>query len=223
MRIPGAKPNVAKLREDEDLKGLTKALGYQKDPAVRRDAVLVLRDFLSAQTLSVYLAFALEPDHLVPSQQARKMRIDGFFAVAAPLVAGPLFDGLVGLLDDQDVEVRREAVRTIHVLGVGRKRAVGDVEILRLSHRELVEESIAGLPPGMLEALTDGREVEPLVGALGDRDAAVRAHAVEALAEVGDDRALTRLKTLAEHDPDPEVRGRADEAAAQIQNIAPPG
>ncbi|MGE5311407.1 MAG: HEAT repeat domain-containing protein, partial [Nitrospirota bacterium] len=64
------------------------------------------------------------------------------------------------------------------------------------------------------------RAVAPLIGALQDKEAAVRTNAVESLGEIGDRRAVKPL-TAALQDPDRDVRKKADLALRRLTGTAP--
>ena len=69
-----------------------------------------------------------------------------------------------------------------------------------------------------LEKIRDPRAVEPLIGALADKQWEVRMYAADALGEIGDPRAVEPLIGALNHDA--EVRGHAAHALGKIGDAA---
>lgn len=93
-----------------------------------------------------------------------------------------------------------------------RKDVDGLIRVLQTgAHPESREEAAEALGE-----IRDPRAVEPLIGALKDRDHEVRAEAADALARIGDPRAVEPLNALL-GDPRPEVRRAAEKALSRLR------
>lgn len=120
---------------------------------------------------------------------------------------------LAGALEDRDAGIRIDAVRALREVG---PQAFATMRTA-LKHdepdvRAAAAEAIVAVPADKAEA------VAPLIDALGDRDAAVRASAVRALASLGRvaQPAAARLRAVADGDASADVRASAARALDAI-------
>lgn len=173
---------------------LMEALDAESEPAVR----LALVDALGAA------GGAAAVERLGPLAESHDE--DVRFAAAQAL--GKARDAsalrpLLRLIDDDSEAVRHAALRALGELGdpraadpVGTQLGVDDHELRRTAARALEELGNADIRPRLLSALSD-------------EDWQVRLSAVRALGMVAAPEDLTRLRSLAERDPDPLVRREA--------------
>src|SRR5262245_5294761 len=124
----------------------------------------------------------------------------GVIARQAPTEAA--IDGLIALLKDPDVGVRRQAVRSLASLN-GRRAAPALAAAMKDSDPEMRAAIVSALGE-----LGDAQSVPALSAALKDESIVVRARAASALGEIGDRSAVDGLIAAAK-DKSPEVRKRA--------------
>ena len=141
-------PNVAKLEAKRDVPGLVKALGYQKDAAVRKAAAEGLgrlRDPRAVRPLVIALGDA----------PVRPAAVEAL--VAAGSVAG---ESLVAALGNQDPKVRKAAVMALGRIGDARA-----VEAL-IAVLEDQDGEVQWAAIESLGQLGDDRATEPLIAML---------------------------------------------------------
>src|SRR5450759_2332909 len=80
-------PNVEKLKAKRDVKGLIKALGYQKDPAVRRAAAEALGQIGDARAVEPLIAALKDESWGVRRAAAEALGQIGDARAAEPLIA----------------------------------------------------------------------------------------------------------------------------------------
>lgn len=176
-------PNVEKLKAKGDVKGLIKALRYEKDYRVRRDAAKALGKIGDARAVEP-LIHALK-DHRYDVWTSAAWALGGMGKAAV--------DPLIPLLKDKDSSARAAAARA---LGWIRDARVVDLLIQALMDKDT---SVRVHVAGALGQIGDPRAVEPLIRALKDEDGRVQRNAVESLGEIGDPRAVEPLiQTLEE-------------------------
>ena len=230
MPLFGGPPNVAKLLEKNDVQGLIKALGYQKDMDVRIAAAVALGKAGDAR--------AVEP--LVSVLENRPQDITGYMTLC-----GAVTEALGQIGDPQAVEPlaafadknRYERQYSIKALGaIGGSRAIELlVDSLRdraASDRKDAAEALDRLAwsPGSDEdaaaywgakrkwnkcATFGSSAVEPLLLALGDGDREIREQAAAALGRIGDPRAVVPLIEEFKEPPVWDYRNDASAAAAK--------
>ena len=219
-----------------------RALLDSPDTATRRNAVEALA-YTNSRMAAPYLTAALEDDDVVVRTKALEAlgRIgddeavnavlkalhskDETFRGVAASVLGDMFEGtgdlrpsnaLRRLLDDRTPSVRRDAV-----CAVGRIAGTDAIPVLRkMSHDpdEGVRSSVASL---LGSVGTGSREAaDTLLELSGDQVNRVRLASIDALARVGNERAIQHLTTLLA-DPDEFVRYHAMEAIVQLRGGKP--
>lgn len=106
-----------------------------------------------------------------------------------------------------------ENLGELNVKLLKRRRDVdGLIKVLQTgTHPESREEAAEALGD-----IRDPKSVDPLIGALKDRDHEVREEAAEALAKIGDKRAAEPLNALL-GDPSPDVRRAAEKALERLR------
>lgn len=120
-------------------------------------------------------------------------------------------DTFVGLLRDQDRQIRAEAARLLGIHG-----DVRSVEPL-IEALQDGEVDVRLEAAGTLGKLGASAAVEPLIGRLQDPHALVREQAVQALARLRDKRAIEPLQILQQRNTDARVERALARALGQIQ------
>ena len=185
MPLFGGPPERRKLEASRDVPRLIKALGYQKDPNVRRLAARALgkigdpaaveplvtslgdQDWSMRQTAAMALGEIGNARAVGPISAALGDGGTRWFAVTSlgeigdPAAVGPI----LATLDDSDEDVRKAAVRS---LGNFRDARVVEplVAVLRGTDRDLRTEAIKALD--LLDQLGDARVIAALIALLRD-------------------------------------------------------
>ena len=197
-------PDIQHLVAKHDVKGLIKALSYEKDAGVRVSAASALGRLADAQAFEPLLALLGEPDAGLCQAAIGALGQIGDARALQPLVA---------MLRYPDGTPRGNAERAFHrqVLDAAGRRTVAALEEQDWHVRR---EAIWSL-----RKIGDARAVAPLIAAIGDETPRVRLAAVETLGGMGDARAVEPLIAALE-DGDHEVRAAAANALAQIDDAA---
>lgn len=145
-------PDVEKMKARRDVKGLTNALGYQKDKYVRKAAARALGEIGDAR--------AVEPLFAALKDSDIDVRINA--AEALGKIGAPAVELLIAALKNDDWKVRCAAAKALGKIGDA--RAVEPlVAALDDSDRDVRAEAIWALGE-----IGDARAVEPLIVALED-------------------------------------------------------
>lgn len=195
-------PNVDKMRERGDIKGLIQALNH---PQVSAAAVAALVQIGGAKVAEQVIARLIDiVDKGQPDQYAEPGR-DVLEGIGAPAV-----DPLIACLRHPHQGVPERAAR---MLGrIGDPRAVEPLAAM-LEEREGTRPAAAAA--GALGKIGDPRGVAPLVAALSDILSETRAEAAAALGVIGDPRALRPLLRAMDDDVGA-VREQAVEALDKL-------
>jgi HEAT repeat protein len=171
-------PDVDRLEETKDVKGLIKALEYAKDSQIQYWAARALETIGDARAVEPLMnAFTVGDDEVRQAAASALGEIGGTQAV----------DLLIGGLKDKHKYVRSAAA---HALGeIGDKRALEPLERSLKDEHERVRSSAARA----LGKIGDAQASESLEGALKDQSKVVRYEATMALGKIGDPRAVDPL------------------------------
>jgi len=162
--------SVQKLRVRNDVKGLIKALGYDKDPLVRQAAADALGETGDPRAVKPLIA-ALR-DRNAPVRQAAAKALGRIRDCQA-------VEPLIAVVGDGVQMVRQAAVYALGEIGDG--RAV-QVLVTALGEPDAKMRKVAAEALGKT---TDTRTLEPLVAALNDADQEVCHATVDALVKSG--------------------------------------
>jgi len=218
-------PNIEKLKTKGNVKGLIKALGYEKDWRVREAAAKALGEIGDHRALEP-LINALEDKVLSGGEAA---------AEALERIGTPAVEPLIDALKDQDWSIRQAAAE---VLG-----HIGDVQAVKpliaaLKDKKARRAAIKALDkigwiPNKGEAgaaywIAKGDwdrcveigtlAVDPLIAALKDEDRGIRQAAAEVLGGIGDPRVVEPLIAALKY-AIREARPTAATQIAEIRNI----
>ncbi|MCD6215119.1 MAG: HEAT repeat domain-containing protein, partial [Candidatus Desulfofervidus sp.] len=162
------KPNVERLREKKDVKGLIKALRHED---VRKEAAEALVNI--GEPAVEPLIQALKDEYSdVREEAARALGRIGDKRAVEPLI---------NALKDEDSDVRMEAAEALDQMG-WKPGYVTEKAYYLVAKKEWDEAVKLGEPA-----------VEPLINALKDEASSVRWGAAGALGEIGDERAVEPL------------------------------
>jgi HEAT repeat protein len=173
--------NIEKLKAKRDVKGLIKALSYQKDykVSVHKWAVEALGEIGDARAVEP-LIVVLKDDQFDEGRLAS----DALCKIGAPAVE-PL---IAALKDGKSYFVFRNAAESLGCIGDTRA-----VEPLIAALKDTEYKYACSALVNALGKLGDARAVEPLITALKDDDEVVRWQAAKALGMIGDARAVEPL------------------------------
>ena len=190
-------PDVCKLRNKRDVKGLINALRYQKDSYVRGAAAEALGEIGDARAVRPLIAALKDRDvhgwvinalGLIGDARAVKPLIaeidgDGRENVATALgkIGAPAVESLLAVLQDSRKEVRQAASRALGE--IGDVRAVEPLIALLCDEDE--DEKLRKSATAALGKIGDARAVEPLIAVLKDRTYRVHDEAEYALGQIG--------------------------------------
>ena len=175
-------PNVEKLKEKSNIKGLIKALGYEKDDGVRDEAAEALKQ-IGNPAVEMLIVFLKDDKNLLRIGSARVLGAIGNSQAIGPLKI---------TLDDGEKDIRQAAAKALDKLDwqPDQSKSGAAYWIINGQWDQCVE---IGEPA-----------IEPLFATLKDDGEGVRQAAIEALAKIGEP-AVTPLITKFQ-DEDQEIR-----------------
>jgi aminopeptidase N len=180
------------------------------DARVRRAVVDALRETGSSDAVSQFRSIAVNPSE---SYETRGAALRGLGDFGEPADAAILISALE--VDSADDEVRQQALRALADLdeadGLGAAIQYSMPGTLNRT-RAVAIGTVGSLAPHDVDAAVDA-----LLPLLNDREVRARNAAGRALAEIGDERALTDLDRLAKSARDPRFREQCERWADQIR------
>jgi len=156
------KPNIGKLKEAQDFKGLTKALSH-KDWYVRKDAVDALGEIKTTKVLDSLIQALNNEDSYVRKSIVKILGKFKNSKVVQPLVEK---------LKDEDIAVQKEAAKSLI--------KIGEIERLIKSLKSK-DKTVCETAVEALGETKDPRVIQPLIKTLAHRDDEIRAKAAESL------------------------------------------
>lgn len=187
-------PNVDKMKAKGDIKGLIKALGYNKDTHVCQSACSALVEIGTAAV--ELLIIALEDKN----SDVRLLAVKALSQIDDTRAIKPL----IAILDDMDNNVRLEALRSLIQL-VGKMKGDKDVKGLMeiLGYKPQRGAEVLKQAAMALGEIRDPKSVKMLSSILnykshwsGEDERGVRACAARALGEIGDSSAVDKLVSV---------------------------
>ncbi|MBI5653945.1 MAG: HEAT repeat domain-containing protein [Chloroflexi bacterium] len=190
-------PNVEKMKAKRDVKGLIKAMGYEKDATVRKSAVEALGEIRDEASLDPLINALKDSNKYIRKAAAEALGKIGDARAVEPLI--------VALKNSERLVLpyASEALSKIGALAV-------EPLIAALKDSDDVLRQYA---VDALAKIGDVRAVESLIATLRDDNMKVRKHAAEALGKIGDVRAIEPLKTVLK---DKHVRKHALDALGKL-------
>ena len=174
-------PDVAKLKAKGDVKGLIKALGYQKDWHVRQAAAEALGKIGDARAVEPLVAALKDQDSNARQGAAEALGRIGDARAVEPLIAALKEGAGVGRVAALNSNARQAAAGALGQIGDARA-----VEPLIAALRD--QDQYTGLRKaavGALGRIGDARAVEPLIAVLRDPGEEMCKAAAEALGQIG--------------------------------------
>ena len=163
------KPNVERLAENRDVKGLAKALFYKKAWRVREAAAEALGKIGDSQAVEPLIAALKDEDWYV-----RKYAVEALGKIGESRTV----KSLIAALNDLEQDVRKAAVKVLVKIGLPAVELL--IAVLKDEDREVRKSAAEALGK-----IGDSRTVEPLIAALKDEYSSVRREVVEALDKLG--------------------------------------
>ncbi|MBI5653944.1 MAG: HEAT repeat domain-containing protein [Chloroflexi bacterium] len=164
-------PDVEKMKAKRDVKGLIKALRYEKDWEIRKSAAAALGKICDAS--------AVEP--LVAALKDSNEHVRGYATEALGKIRDVrAVEPLITTLADSHLGVRTNAVYVLGMIGDARavKPLIAELKDIHFRHIRITAADALG-------KIGDVRAVGPLIATLRDGDMDVRKHAAEALGKIG--------------------------------------
>ena len=194
-----AAAGLARCGQPEASDAVTRALGDEEDPSVRRALLHALGRAGGSAAVPVLASYLSHDEVATRFSAARALGCTGAADAVRPL--------LDALLDDAP-EVRGAALRSLGELGDPR----GGEPVSGLLHSR--DRDLRRAAADALRRMAPPEAAERLLEALDDPDWQVRLAAVRALRRLGGPRVAERLTSIASDDPDALVRDAASAPAA---------
>jgi HEAT repeat protein len=173
-------PDVEKMKEKKNIKGLIKALNYKKDWSIRADAAGALGDIGDVRAVEPLIA-ALKHGE----REVRQAITEALGKIGNPQAVEPL----IATLKDKEWKVRKASASALGK--IGDQRAVEPLIIILKN--KLENEDVLKTAAAVLGKIGDYRAVEPLIAVLKGEVRGDRQAIAEALGEIGDTRAVEPL------------------------------
>jgi HEAT repeat protein len=178
-------PDVRKLEAKGDVRGLVKALGYEKEAKVREAAAWALGDVRDPRAVEPLVAALKDSDYGVGHAAAKALVKIGALAV----------EPLVGALKETQSLVRSSAAEALGQIGDPRA-----VEPLIAALSDSSGFFVRRLAARALGEIGDPRAVAPLIASLNDEEDSVRQAAAQALSRLGHSAVEPLVAALADRD-----------------------
>ncbi len=206
------KPDIKKMERNKDIKGLMKALTFENDESIRRDAAFALGKISDSSTdvISGSDTSAGESTikQLITSLNNESIDVRKNATGALIKIGEPAVEMIIDALEDENWRVRWHSAE---ILG-----ELKDDRAVKPLIKALNDEN-NGVRSNSIIALSEIGEpaVEVLINVLKDDNWRVRLHSAEILGEIKDDRAVKPLKE-ALNDDNNDVRRAAYTAIERI-------
>lgn len=197
------KPDMKKLRQEKNLKGLIKALKYTKDADIQQDAAAALGHMKDTKAIDALIKVLKNKNYedRVREAAGHSLGMIGDTQAVEPLIQ---------ILQDKDGIISRQMY--LDGLGMIKDDRVIDylVQVLR-EKDDSTDQTRAATALFKFGKIAIG----PLIQVLKDETAAGAQNAVIALRNIGGDEAMEGIKQAFDH-PDFKVRAKAAEAIGDI-------
>ena len=220
------KPDIKKMERNKDVKGLMKALSFENDESIRRDAAFALgkiSDSSTADPIINELNYEKNDvinssdsdigestiEQLINSLNNENIDVRKNAAIALIKIGEPAVDMLINALENENWRVRWHSAE---ILGeIKDDRAVKPlINALNNKNNGVISNSIIAL------CEIGEPAVEILINALKDGEWRLRWHSAEILGEIKDDRAVKPLTDVL-NDENNDVRMAATKALERIR------
>ena len=218
------KPDIKKMEREKDIKGLIRAMGYDNDESIRKEAAFVLGKITDSQS-PIYTIknentelkdtsnrslnnFTVE--ELINSLKDKDWNIRMNAAKTLVETGESAVEKLIDSLKDKNWQVRWYITE---ILG-----EIGDVRGIKPLIKLLNDENNGVQSNSVIALVKIGKPgVEILIDNLNSKEWQIREHVAEILGEIGDKRGVEPLKNLI-NDENDDVRSSVKVALEKINN-----
>ena len=218
------KPDIKKMEREKDIKGLIRAMGYDNDESIRKEAAFVLGKITDSQS-PIYTIknenteledtsdkslnnFTVE--ELINSLKDKDWNIRMNAAKTLVETGESAVEKLIDSLKDKNWQVRWYITE---ILG-----EIGDVRGIKPLIKLLNDENNGVQSNSVIALVKIGKpRVEILIDNLNSKEWHIREHVAEILGEIGDKRGVEPLKNLI-NDENDDVRSSVKVALEKINN-----
>ena len=216
-----AKPDIKKMEKEKDIKGLIKAMGYDNDESIRKEAAFALGKVTDSQSpiytiknenteLEDESLSKLTIDKLINSLKDDNWSIRMNAAKSLCEMGEPAVQNLIDSLKDNEWQVRWYAAE---ILG-----EIGDIKGVEPLINVLNDENNGVQSNSVIALVKIGKPgVEILIDNLTIKDRQIQEHIAEILGEIGDPKGIVPLKNLLNNEND-DVRRVAMKSLEKIHN-----
>ena len=207
------KPNVERLAQKRDVKGLAKALFYEKDPNVRCAAAKALDKIGDIQAVEPLVAALRDTDKYVQKAASQALVQMGEKAVG-PLVE--VVTGDLGIIEyGTKLDVRRMAAESLAAIA-----SMTEVDGL-IAAFSSADQSVRKFSATALSWNHEARVSDALISLLGDKDYYVCLEAAKSLGKIGDPRAVEPLIEVLQSGSPPREVARALGEIGDLRAVQP--
>ena len=190
------KPNIKKMEQNKDVKGLMKALNFENDESIRRDAAFALGKISDSSTVDPIInELNYEKKDVINSSNSD--------------IGESTIEQLINSLNNENIDMRKNAASTLIKIG---EPAV-DMLINALEDENW---RVRWHSAEILGEIQDNRAVKPLINALNDENNGVRSNSIIALFEIGEPAVEILINAL--KDGEWRVRWQAAEILGEIKD-----
>ena len=214
------KPDIKKMEKEKDIKGLIKAMGYDNDEHIRKEAAFALGKITDSEspiytirnenTKSEEESGILTVEELITSLNDDDWGIRMNSAKTLVEIGEPAVENLINSLEDNDWQVRWYAAEILGEIGDTRSIEPLITHLNDKNHGVQSNSSIALIKIGK-------PGVEILIDNLNSRQGQIREHTAEILGEIGDVRCIEPLEKLLK-DGNGDVRRAAEVSLEKINS-----
>jgi HEAT repeat protein len=218
------KPDIKKMERENDIKGLIKAMGYDNDESIRKEAAFALGKITDSQSpiytiknentkledTSDKSLNNLTVEELIKSLKDKDWNIRMNAAKTLVEIGEPAVSKLIDSLNDKNWQIRWYVTE---ILG-----EIGDVSGVEPLIKLLNDENIGVQSNSVIALVKIGKPgMEILIDNLNSNEWQIRKHLAEILGEIGDKRGLEPLKNLL-NDENDDVRSSVKLSLEKINN-----
>ena len=213
--------DIEKMKTKKDVKGLTKALTYKKNAAIRLCAARALVNVGDNTAVDGLIVALKDEDDFVKNKAVEALaKINGQLTI----------NKLTAALKDEDPHIRQGAVVTLGLIGDNQvinelvttlkdenlfvridagfalakmndaRAADGLIDAIKLQNRNVRKQALDALGK-----IGNAKAIDGLVVALKDQDVHLRLDAIEAITKIGGEHTVNKLIVMLKH-PDPNAR-----------------
>ncbi len=156
------KPDIKKMEREKDIKGLIKAMGYDNDESIRKEAAFTLGKITDSQTP----IYTIKNENIKSDDTADKS------------LNKLTVEELINSLNDKDWNIRMNAAKTLVEIGEPAvSKLINSLKDINWQVRWYVAE--------ILGEIGDLSSIEPLIKLLNDENIGVQSNSVIALVKIG--------------------------------------